>query len=217
MEGSLLASKPGFGDVERHRRELTAHCYRMLGSPFEAEDAVQETMLRAWRSVERFEGRSTLRSWLYRIATNVCLDMLGGRERRARPMDLGPRAGADRREPAEARGWSRVPTAGSRPVPDPADVAESRESVRLAFIAALQQLPPRQRAALILCEVLRWQASEAAELLDTSVGVGQQRAAACARDARDADVTRPDAARGEPTGSCSTRYVDAFERYDIER
>src|SRR4051812_9685814 len=145
----------------------------MLASPFEAEDAVQETFLRAWRNLGRFEGRSSLRSWLYRIATNVCLDMLSGRERRARPMDLGPS-----REPV-LENLSELPeVTWLEPVPDglvladagdPAAVAEARETIRLAFMAALQHLPPRQRAVLILCEVLRWKASEVAELLETSV------------------------------------------------
>src|SRR5881275_1588618 len=165
MESSVLAVNEAFGDLERHRRELTAYCYRMLGSPFEAEDAVQDTLLRAWRSADRFEGRSAVRSWLYRIATNVCLDQLKSRERRARPMDLGP-AG----EPVVENLSERSEVTWIEPVPaDPADVVMSRETIRLAFVAALQHLPPRQRAVLILCEVLRWQASEVAELLDTSV------------------------------------------------
>ena len=149
---------------EQYRGELTAHCYRMLASPFEAEDAVQETFIRAWRAIDRFEGRSQLRSWLYKIATNVCLDMLSGRERRARPMDLGPS-----REPVEESLNSLPEATWVQPIPDPAVVAESNETTRLALVAALQHLPPRQRAVLILCEVLRWKASEVAELLDTSV------------------------------------------------
>ena len=158
------AAKELEGQLEQYRAELTAYCYRMLASPFEAEDAVQETFIRAWRNLDRFEGRAALRSWLYRIATNVCLDMLGGRERRARPMDLGPA-----QEPIEAnlndgprrRGSSRCRIRRSSP--------ESNETTRLALVAALQHLPPKQRAVLILCEVLRWKASEVAELLDTSV------------------------------------------------
>src|SRR3954447_6666710 len=153
-----------FGELEAHRRELTSYCYRMLGSPFEAEDAVQDTLLRAWKSLDRFEGRSSTRSWLYRIATNVCFDMLGGRERRARPMDMGP-AG----EPVAENLRELPEVTWIEPLPTPADAAESSESVRLAFVAALQHLPPKQRAALILCEVLQWKAAEAAELLETSV------------------------------------------------
>jgi RNA polymerase sigma-70 factor (ECF subfamily) len=150
VESSAPAATQSFGDLERHRRELTAHCYRMLGSPFEAEDAVQDTLLRAWRSLERFEARSSLRSWLYRIATNVCLDMLDSRQRRARPMDIG---GA--RSPDGPIGEILPETTWIEPIPDgrvvaeqdPASVAESRETIRLAFVAALQHLPPRQRAA----------------------------------------------------------------------
>jgi RNA polymerase sigma-70 factor (ECF subfamily) len=209
------------GQLELYRRELTGYCYRMLGSPFEAEDAVQETMLRAWKAYERFEGRSALRSWLYRIATNVCLDMIAGRERRARPMDLGPS-----REPIAANLNALPEVTWIEPAPDslvvpegdPAEVTAARETVRLAFVAALQHLPPRQRAVLILCEVLRWKASEAAELLETSVASvnsALQRARATL-DASDlaAATTSPsvDAADAE----LLARYVDAFERYDLD-
>src|SRR3954454_23670772 len=172
--------------LEQNRSELTAYAYRMLGSPFEAEDAVQETMIRAWRSIDRFEGRSALRSWLYRIATNVCLDMLKGRERRARPMDLGPAQSS-----SSPPGPTLPEVAWLQPIPDssvvgtapddPAELALSRETIKLAFVAALQHLPPKQRAVLILCEVLRWKASEAAELLETttaSVNSALQRARA---------------------------------------
>src|SRR4051812_15217138 len=144
----------------------------MLGSPFDAEDAVQDAFVRAWKSREKFEGRSAMRSWLYRIATNVCLDTLKGKERRARPMDLGPS-----REPIEANLHIPTEITWLEPIPltlvaperDPADVAVANESIRLAFVAALQQLPAKQRAVLILREVLDWQATEVAELLDTSV------------------------------------------------
>ena len=157
---------------EQYRRELTGYCYRMLASPFEAEDAVQETFIRAWRGYDRFEGRAALRSWLYRIATNVCLDMLEGRQRRALPMDLGPA------QAPELANLGTLPEATwIQPIPDgmflsegdPAEVAEARETVRLALVAAMQHLAPRQRAVLILCEVLRWKATEAAALLETSV------------------------------------------------
>src|SRR5687768_713482 len=150
--------------LEEHRKELTAYSYRMLGSPFEAEDAVQETFIRAWRAYDSFEGRAALRSWLYRIATNVCLDALDGRKRRALPMDLGPA-----REPIESNLNTLPEVTWIEPIPDPAEEAVARETIRLAFVAALQHLPPRQRAVLILCEVLRWQASEVAELLETTV------------------------------------------------
>src|SRR5213596_1639496 len=133
MRSVATAQPATAGELEQYRRELTGYCYRMLGSPFEAEDAVQDTMLRAWRSLDRFEGRSALRSWLYRIATNVCLDMLNGRERRARPMDLGPA-----REPIESNLNTLPEVTWLEPVPDeivgegdPADVALSHESIRL--------------------------------------------------------------------------------------
>ena len=193
---------------EEHRRELLAHCYRMLASPFEAEDAVQETFIRAWRGWDGFEGRAALRSWLYRIATNVCLDMLSGRERRARPMDLGPS-----REPVESNLSTLPEITWVEPIPDPAEAAVQKETVRLAFIAALQRLPPRQRAVLILCEVLRWKASEVAELLETSVASvnsALQRARATLDeldDGRELD---------EPDRELLSRYVAAFEAYDID-
>jgi RNA polymerase sigma-70 factor (ECF subfamily) len=194
---------------EQHRSELTAYCYRMLASPFEAEDAVQETFIRAWRGFDRFEGRSALRSWLYRIATNVCLDMLDGRERRARPMDLGPA-----REPIEANLHTQPEVTWIQPIPDPSDVAESRETIRLAFVAALQQLPPRQRAVLILCEVLHWKAAEVAELLETtvaSVNSALQRARATLATS-DADEISAEPVDEE----LLARYVQAFEAYDID-
>lgn len=210
----------GLEDLEQHRRELTGYCYRMLGSVFEADDAVQETMVRAWRNLEGFEGRSSLRSWLYRIATNVCLDMLRGRQRRAVAMDLGPSGttdsfvGATRPEQA----WM-TPVPDARVVPedgDPAEVTASRETIRLAFVTALQHLPARQRAVLILREVLRWQASEVAELLDTSVASvnsALQRARATLASHHDDDD--PPAPVSADQQALLARYVDAFERYDI--
>jgi RNA polymerase sigma-70 factor (ECF subfamily) len=208
------------GRLEQHRRELTAHCYRMLGSPFEAEDAVQETLIRAWRSYDRFEGRAALRSWLYRIATNVCLDFLSGRERRARPMDLGPARSpelANLNALPETTWIQPIPDSAVAPEGDPADVAVARESIRLAFVAALQHLPPRQRATLILCEVLRWQASEVAELLETSVAsvnsaLQRARATLAATDLSSEAAAPLDAEHH----ALLARYVEAFERYDID-
>ena len=222
MEGSAVTVTPGFGELEQHRRALTAYCYRMLGSPFEAEDAVQDTLVRAWRSLDRFEGRAALRSWLYRIATNVCLDMLNGRQRRARPMDLGPSRSPDGPigEILPEVTWIEpVPDGRVVPEGDPADVAASRETIRLAFVAALQHLPPRQRAVLILCEVLNWRASEVAELLDTSVAAvnsALQRARATL-EARDLSASDAEpSALAEPDRELLARYVEAFERYDME-
>ncbi|HET6663904.1 MAG TPA: sigma-70 family RNA polymerase sigma factor [Acidimicrobiales bacterium] len=208
--------------IEAHRRELTGFCYRMLGGGAEAEDAVQEAMVRAWRAIGSFEGRSSLRSWLYRIANNVCIDMLRSPQRRARPMEMGPssnHADAVLGEPHGEHAFVQ-PVADERVVDlsgDPADVASARESIRLAFVAALQHLPPRQRSVLILCEVLRWQATEVADLLDTtvaSVNSALQRARATVA-----------AQQGEPLDdvvdpqhqALLARYVDAFERYDIPR
>src|SRR5947208_231532 len=210
LEGATQTA-PAFGELEQHRRELTAYCYRMLGSPFEAEDAVQDTLLRAWRSADRFEGRSAVRSWLYRIATNVCLDLLKGRERRARPMDLGPA-----REPVESNLNTLPEATWIEPVPaDPADVVMSRETIRLAFVAALQHLPPRQRAVLILCEVLRWKSSEVAELLETSVASvnsALQRARATLESSSVSTVDTPPSV-DEADAELLARYVEAFERY----
>jgi RNA polymerase sigma-70 factor, ECF subfamily len=197
--------------LEEYRRELTGYCYRMLGSPFEAEDAVQETLVRAWRNLDRFEGRSSLRSWLYRIATNVCLDMLEGRERRARPMDLGPA-----REPIMENLNALPEVTWIQPTPvDPAEIAESRESIKLAFVAALQHLPARQRAALILCEVLRWQATEAAELLETSVASINSALQRARATLATADVHAA-AELGDDDRDLLARYVQAFERYDLD-
>jgi RNA polymerase sigma-70 factor (ECF subfamily) len=197
--------------LEQHRRELTGYCYRMLGSAFDAEDAVQETMVRAWRSLDNFEGRSALKSWLYRIATNVCFDALAGRERRARPMDLGPA-----QEPLFENLAELPEVTWITPLPTPDELAEQRESLRLAFVAALQHLPPKQRAALILCEVLRWQASEAAELLDTSVASINSALQRARATLEKADVGAPSALDNE-TRALLERYVSAFEEYDIDR
>jgi RNA polymerase sigma-70 factor, ECF subfamily len=219
---SVIAERGGVlaEDLERYRHELTGYCYRMLGSVFDADDAVQETMVRGWRGLGGFEGRSAIRSWLYRIATNVCLDMLRGRQRRARPMDLAPAWAVD-----SFTGATLPEHAWVQPVPgamlcraeaDPADIAESRENIRLAFISALQHLPARQRAVLILRDVLNWQAAEVAGLLGASVASvnsALQRARATMsgldQDERLADPVTQD------QRALLTRYVDAFERFDI--
>jgi RNA polymerase sigma-70 factor (ECF subfamily) len=199
------------GELEQYRRDLTGYCYRMLGSAFEAEDAVQETMLRAWRSLDRFEGRSALKSWLYRIATNVCFDQLNGRERRARPMDLGPA-----QEPLFENLAELPEVTWITPLPTPDELAEQRETLRLAFVAALQHLPPKQRAALILCEVLKWQATEAAELLDTSVASINSALQRARATLATADTAAP-AELDDEALALLERYVDAFEAYDIDR
>jgi len=223
-----LAADRAAGDLaelEPYRGELTGFCYRMLGSVFDADDAVQETLVRAWRNLDAFEGRSSLRSWLYRIATNVCLDTLRGRGRRALAMDLGPSRTAD-----SFHGAVRPDDEWITPLPDarltphgsdPAEVAAARENIRLAFIAALQHLPGRQRAVLILREVLRWQASEVAELLDSSVAsvnsaLQRARATLAAREV-DPAASRSDTVGIDPADrALLDRYVDAFERYDID-
>jgi RNA polymerase sigma-70 factor (ECF subfamily) len=214
-------------DLESYRRQLTAYCYRMLGSPHDAEDAVQDTFVRAWRGLGRVEDPSGLRPWLYRIATNVCLDMLKGRGRRALPMDLTPASSGRRWEPSHelALGIPRSEATWVQPIPDhlvsspigdPADVAGSRESIRLAFIAALQHLVPRQRAVLILRDVLSWRAHEVATLLETS----EDAVNSILRRARSAlEAVNIDAVPTEPTEADSEllyRYIDAFERYDVD-
>src|SRR5215212_10044038 len=206
-------------ELEQHRQELTAYCYRMLGGAFEAEDAVQETLIRAWRNYDRFEGRAALRSWLYKIATNVCLNMRGASQRRARPMDMHPALTADHPLPAPlAENVWIEPIPDERVVPtggDPADVAIARESVKLAFVAALQRLPAKQRAVLILREVLHWRAEEVAELLETSVAsvnsaLQRARATLEAKNASPETVAKP---LDKEREALLARYVDAFERY----
>ncbi len=218
----VAAGAPIESQLEAYRSELTGYCYRMLGSPFEAEDAVQDTLVRAWRGFDRFEGRSALRSWLYRIATNVCLNLLAGAQRRVRPMDLGPAGSGRATDPGEPRPdqiWVG-PVPDGRVLPeaaDPANVVTERESIRLAFVAALQHLPPRQRAVLILREVLAWSAQEVADLLDTSVpsvnsALQRARATIAAADTT-AEVHRP---LDDGQKALLTRYVKAFEDYDLE-
>lgn len=209
--------------LEDYRRELSGYCYRMLGATFETDDAVQETMVRAWRALDRFDGRSSLRTWLYRIATNVCLDSLNSRNRRALPMDFGPASppvAESLGEPRPEATWIQPMPDGELlpPTADPADLAVQRDSVRLAFVAALQHLPARQRAVLILREVLRWSAAEVADLLDTtvaSVNSALQRARAT--------LATVDADAGTPTGPVDDShkrllddYVKAFTSYDID-
>jgi RNA polymerase sigma-70 factor, ECF subfamily len=222
MQASSLTIKPGELELqlEQYRTELTGYCYRMLGSPFEAEDAVQETLLRAWRGIDRFEGRAALRSWLYRIATNICLDMLEGRSRRALPMDLGPARApelANANILPEVTWIQPIPDSLLAPEGDPAEVAVTRETIRLAFVAALQHLPPRQRAVLILCEVLRWKAKEVAELLDTSVASvnsALQRARATL-ETSGVSAYDPVPPMDAAQRALLARYVEAFERYDL--
>ncbi|WP_437707913.1 sigma-70 family RNA polymerase sigma factor [Sorangium sp. So ce448] len=206
--------------LEEHRAALTGHCYRMLGSVVDADDAVQETMVRAWRSLDKFDGRSSLRTWLYRIATNVCLDARADRARRARPIEEGPVGTVD----DELQ--TRPGTHWLEPVPDahalPADIdaaerAVLRQSIRLAFVAALQHLPPKQRAALLLTEVLGWSAAEVADSLSTSVAsinsaLQRARATLASRDLGDMRATLP-----EPQSALLDRYVTAFEQYDVDR
>jgi RNA polymerase sigma-70 factor (ECF subfamily) len=203
-------------EFEQHRRELTGYCYRMLGSAFDADDAVQETMLRAWKNAAGFEGRASLRSWLYKIATNVCLDTLRTDKRRALPMDLGPssppRESLLRPWPAEDIWVTPIP---DDKIGDPAEITETRDSVRLAFVTALQRLPARQRAALILCEVLKLSAAEAAEMLDSSVAAvnsALQRARTTLAELP--DHQRPTAVEPE-NAELLAKYVDAFQRYDM--
>jgi RNA polymerase sigma-70 factor (ECF subfamily) len=219
---TTAAQSPGLErELESYRRELTGYCYRMLGSAFDAEDAVQETMVRAWRGIDRFEGRAALKSWLYRIATNVCLDMLNGKERRIRPLELGDPGGLD--SPLTTRGEA----SWLEPIPDgqvasadgdPAQLAEQRETLRLAFVAALQHLPPQQRAVLILREALRWRANEVAELLETSVASvnsSLQRARA-SLDASEMTPSEPLQPLDDEQQALLKRYVEAFEAYDID-
>lgn len=209
--------------LEHYRSELTGFCYRMLGSAFEADDAVQDTMVRAWRGLDGFDGRSSLRSWLYRIAANVCLDQLKGRNRRALPMDFGPSSPpiqSSLGEPLAEYSWiepipdDRVLSAGA----DPADLAIARESIRLAFVAALQHLPPRQRAILILRDVLRWKATEVGVLLDAtvaSINSALQRARATLAGLNLVEH-EPAPPMDETHRELLERYVDTFERYDID-
>lgn len=216
----MVSSDPVAHSLEQHRAAVTGHCYRMLGSASEADDAVQETMLRAWRAIDRFEQRSSLRTWMIRIATRVCLDALADRTRRARPMELGPVGSIE--GPLTALPGSRwiEPIPDARALPDdldPLERASLRQSIRLAFVAALQHLPPRQRAALLLADVLGWSAAEIAECLETSVAavnsaLQRARATLSTRDLTDIPTEPLSATHAE----LLDRYVEAFERYDVD-
>jgi RNA polymerase sigma-70 factor (ECF subfamily) len=220
----MVESPPGCGpagtQLEQHRRELTGYCYRMLGSPFEAEDAVQETLFRAWRSGDQFEGRAAVRTWLYRIATNVCLNMLKSSQRRALPVDITSAASAD------APIGARLPSAAwVEPIPDdrvlsdsddPAELAASRESIRLAFVAALQRLPARQRAILVLRDVLNWKAAETADLLGTSVVAVNSALERARATLGTVDAGEPLRPLDQQQRALLSRYVDAFERFDLD-
>ena len=208
-------------NLESYRRELTGYCYRMLGSGSEADDAVQETMVRAWRNASSLKAPAALRAWLYRIATNVCLSMLSGAQRRARPLEVGSLVSADRPILDELPRYTWVePVADAAVMPesgDPESVAVARETVRLAFVAALQHLPPRQRAVLVLREVLHFSAAETAELLEStvaSVNSALQRARATI-DELDIDPAESASVAAEHE-QLLDRYVAAFERYDID-
>lgn len=205
--------------LETHRAALTGHCYRMLGSAFDAEDAVQETMVRAWRGLDRFDGRASLRTWMYRIATNVCLDALSNRSRRARPMEDRPVGTVDEELETQPRTHWLEPIPDARALPsdaDPLEVVTLRQSIRLAFVAALQHLPPRQRAALLLTEVLGWSAAEVAGSLEMSVPAvnsALQRARASLVSRNGAGMP---ASLSEAQSQLLERYVEAFERYDVD-
>jgi RNA polymerase sigma-70 factor, ECF subfamily len=209
----------GIDQLEAHRVALTGHCYRMLGSNVDADDAVQETMVRAWKARDRFDGRASVRTWMYRIATNVCLDARAERARRTRPIEEGPVGTTEDALEARPRTHWLEPVAEARAIPEDADPAEKavlRQSIRLAFVAALQHLPPKQRAVLLLTEVLGWSAAEVAESLATSpasVNSALQRARATlsARDLGETPVTLSDA-----QAALVDRYAAAFERYDVD-
>ena len=205
--------------LEQHRSALTGHCYRMLGSIVDADDAVQETMVRAWKSLDRFDERSSLRTWLYRIATNTCLDALSSRQRRERPMESGPLGTIDDTLEERPRTHWLEPIPDAKAIPADGDPAESvilKQSIRLAFVAALQHLPPKQRAALILTEVLGWSAAEVATTLDTSVASVNS----ALQRARATLATRPldDLPAAPPAALVALvdQYVAAFERYDVD-
>ena len=203
---------------EQHRAVLTGHCYRMLGSAMDADDAVQETMVRAWRSFERFDGRASLKTWLHRIATNVCLDALAERRARARPMEEGPAGSVDDVLEQRPRTHWLEPIPDARVLPaeaDPAELATLRQSIRLAFVAALQHLPPKQRATLLLTEVVGSSATEVAETLDMSVPAVNS-ALQRARTALAGRNLQAAAPLSDSQSQLLERYVDSFLRYDVD-
>lgn len=210
---------PGPDELERHRSALTGHCYRMLGSSVDADDAVQETLVRAWRGLEKFDGRSSLKTWLVRIATNVCLDALSDRSRRTRAIDLGPSGDVDSFLETRPHGTFIEPIADARAIPSedsPAERLIQRQTIRIAFVAAVQGLPPKQRAALLLTEVLGWSAAEVAEGLETSLAsvnsaLQRARSTMAEKDLGDGRVDLSSAQR-----SLVDRYCAAFERYDVD-
>jgi RNA polymerase sigma-70 factor (ECF subfamily) len=207
-------------DLEAHRRSLTGHCYRMLGSAADAEDAVQETIVRAWRSLDRFEGRASLKTWLHRIATNVCLDALSDGARRVRPVDESSPGSVDRfvLETRDRMHWLE-PVLDSRVLPadaGPHELAVLRQSIRLAFVAALQHLPPRQRAALLLTEVLGWSAAETAECLEMSVAAVNSALQRARATLAGRNVSPSPAELDEAASDLLEQYVDAFQRYDVD-
>lgn len=206
--------------LEAHRTALKGHCYRMLGSVFDAEDAVQETMVRAWQARDRFEGRSSVRTWLYRIATNVCLDARASHARRARPFEEGPAGTTASALEARPRTHWLEPIPDAHAIPSdasPFEQAALRQSIRLAFVAALQHLPARQRAALLLTEVLGLSAAEAAGCLDTSVAAVNSALQRARATLASRNVAMPAGdSLADDTAELLDRYVDAFHRYDVE-
>jgi RNA polymerase sigma-70 factor (ECF subfamily) len=217
-------SKDAFlADAQRYRRELMAHCYRMTGSLHDAEDLVQETYLRAWKSYEGFQGRSSVRTWLYRIATNTCLTALDGRKRRPLPTGLGAPSSdptADIAEHNEITWLEPLPDTPREHPSDPSVIVESRDSVRLAFVAALQHLSPRQRAVLVLREVLQWKAAEVGEAIGISTAAVNsllQRARAqidAVQPSRDDELAPPESPEAQ---ELLGRYIEAFETYDMDK
>lgn len=206
-------------ELEAHRTALTGHCYRMLGSPADAEDAVQETMVRAWRNLERFEGRASVRTWLYRIATNVCLDLLSDDSRRVLSIDEGPAGDIDHELVTRDRKHWLEPVPEARVIPsnaDPFEAAALRQSIRLAFVAALQHLPPRQRAALILSEVVGWSAAEIAESLEMSIAAVNSALQRARATLASRNVSLQSEPLSEEQSSLLDRYLDSFHRYDVD-